>query len=434
MLEHSEYYSKLVETLRQHHEFYRQSIPLIASENLASLAVRSMYLTDFGHRYAEGRVGKRFYQGCQYIDVVEDMAIQLTKEIFNAEHANVQPISGVTANIAAFFALTSPGDKLMALSVPCGGHISHDRFSAAGIRGLEVLHYPFDMDNLNVDVDETRKVAEKEKPKVFVLGSSLILFPHPVKEIAEIAAEIGARVVYDGSHVLGLIAGKQFQDPVKEGADVITASTHKTFFGPQRAIILCKAELAKKIDNAVFPGVVSNHHLHSLAGYVIACLEMLEFGEAYARQIVRNAKRLAERMHELGFNVVGEHLGFTESHQVAVDVTEFGGGDPVAKLFERINIILNKNLLPWDDLTKTKNPSGIRIGVQEITRLGMKEGEMEKLAEIMWDAVNGKKSEDKLRQEVIELKKEFNTIKYAFEETEAYTFFENFLSAPQRKI
>ncbi|RLI88168.1 MAG: serine hydroxymethyltransferase [Archaeoglobales archaeon] len=433
MLE-SEYYSKLIEALRQHHDFYRQSIPLIASENLASLAVRSMYLTDLGHRYAEGKVGKRFYQGCQYIDIVEDLAIQLTKRIFNAEHANVQPISGVVANIAAFFALTSPGDKLMALSVPCGGHISHDRFSAAGIRGLDVLHYPFDMERLNIDVDKTRKIVEKERPKVFVLGSSLILFPHPVKEIAEIAAEIGAKVVYDASHVLGLIAGKQFQDPLREGADVVTASTHKTFFGPQRAIILCKAELAKKIDNAVFPGVVSNHHLHSLAGYVIACLEMLEFGEAYARQIVRNAKKLAERMHELGFNVVGEANGFTESHQVAVDVTEFGGGDPVARLLERINIILNKNLLPWDDLTKTKNPSGIRIGVQEITRLGMKEGEMERLAEIMWDAVNGKKSEDKLRQEVIELRREFNTIKYAFGETEAYTFFENFLNAPQRKI
>ncbi len=429
----SDRYSKFIEALRQHHELYRQSIPLIASENLTSLAVRSMYLTDLGHRYAEGKVGKRFYQGCQYIDVIEDLAIQLTKEIFNAEHANVQPISGVTANIAAFFALTSPADKVVSLSVPCGGHISHDRFSAAGIRGLEVLHYPFDMERLNIDIDETRKLAEKERPKVLVLGSSLFLFPHPVKEIAEIAKEVDAKVIYDGSHVLGLIAGEQFQDPVKEGADVVTASTHKTFFGPQRAVILCRKELAKAIDNAVFPGVVSNHHLNTLAGYVIACMEMLEFGEAYAKQTVRNAKRLAEKLHELGFNVVGEQNGFTESHQVAVDVSEFGGGDPVAKMFERINIILNKNLLPWDDLTRTKNPSGIRIGVQEVTRLGMKEEEMEKLAEIMWDAVNSNKSEDRLKQEVAELKSEFNTIKYAFEETEAYTFFENFLSWPARK-
>jgi len=414
------HHDTLLEVVKKHHEFYRDSIPLIASENLTSLAVRRFYLSDLGHRYAEGKVGKRYYQGCQFIDEVEAMAIELTKELFEAEHANVQPISGVTANIAAFFALTSPGDKIMSLSVPCGGHISHDRISAAGIRGLKVAYYPFDNETLNIDVDETRKLALKEKPKVFVLGSSLILFPQPCKEISEIAAEIDAKVVYDASHVLGLIAGKQFQDPLREGADVVTGSTHKTFFGPQRAIILSKAELAKAIDRAVFPGVVSNHHLHSLAAYVVAALEMKKFGRDYASQVVKNAKRLAERMHELGFNVVGESLGFTESHQVAVDVTEFGGGDRVAKKLERINIILNKNLLPWDDLTKTDNPSGIRIGVQEVTRIGMKESEMERLAEIIWDAVNERKSDEKLRQEVKELKEQFNTIKYTFEECPAY--------------
>lgn len=416
------HHDTLLEIVRKHHEFYRDSIPLIASENLTSLAVRRFYLSDLGHRYAEGKVGKRYYQGCQFIDEVEAMAIELTKELFEAEHANVQPISGVTANIAAFFALTSPGDKIMSLSVPCGGHISHDRISAAGIRGLKVVYYPFDNETLNIDVDETRKLALKEKPKVFVLGSSLILFPQPCKEISEIAAEIDAKVVYDASHVLGLIAGKQFQDPLREGADVVTGSTHKTFFGPQRAIILSKAELAKAIDRAVFPGVVSNHHLHSLAAYVVAVLEMKKFGRDYASQVVKNAKRLAERMHELGFNVVGESLGFTESHQVAVDVTEFGGGDRVAKKLESINIILNKNLLPWDDLTKTDNPSGIRIGVQEVTRIGMKESEMERLAEIIWDAVNERKSDEKLRQEVKELKEKFNTIKYTFEECPAYDF------------
>lgn len=416
------HHDTLFEIVRKHHEFYRDSIPLIASENLTSLAVRRFYLSDLGHRYAEGKVGKRYYQGCQFIDEVEAMAIELTKELFEAEHANVQPISGVTANIAAFFALTSPGDKIMSLSVPCGGHISHDRISAAGIRGLKVVYYPFDNETLNIDVDETRKLALKEKPKVFVLGSSLILFPQPCKEISEIAAEIDAKVVYDASHVLGLIAGKQFQDPLREGADVVTGSTHKTFFGPQRAIILSKAELAKAIDRAVFPGVVSNHHLHSLAAYVVAVLEMKKFGRDYASQVVKNAKRLAERMHELGFNVVGESLGFTESHQVAVDVTEFGGGDRVAKKLESINIILNKNLLPWDDLTKTDNPSGIRIGVQEVTRIGMKESEMERLAEIIWDAVNERKSDEKLRQEVKELKEKFNTIKYTFEECPAYDF------------
>ena len=420
-------FEKFKQAVKDHHNFFRESIPLIASENVTSMAVRRFYLTDFGCRYAEGRVGKRFYQGCSYIDVVEDVAIKLTKMIFNAEHANVQPISGVTANIAAFFALAKPGDKAFSLSVPCGGHISHHRFSAAGIRGVKVIEYPFDMENLNIDVDETRKLALKEKPKVFVLGASLYLFPHPVEEIEEIANEVDGKVMYDASHVLGLIAGKQFHDPVPY-SHVVTASTHKTFPGPQRAIILSKKELAKKVDNAVFPGVVSNHHLHSLSAYVVACMEMLEFGESYAKQTVRNARALAESLASHGFNVVGEERNYTESHQVAVDVSEFGGGDPVAKMFERINIVLNKNLLPWDDLTKTENPSGIRIGVQEVTRVGMKEKEMEALAEIMWNAVNGKKSEEKLREEVRELKKDFTTVKYAFDENEIYAIVENFLS------
>ncbi|MFP4558538.1 MAG: serine hydroxymethyltransferase [Halobacteriota archaeon] len=414
--------SNIYDIIKEHTEYFSRSIPLIASENLTSIAVRRCYISDMGHRYAEGKVGKRFYQGCYYIDEMEDIAIKLIRELFGAEHVNVQTTSGVSANIAAFFALTQLKDTIMSLSVPCGGHISHDKISAAGIRGLNVLYYPFDHNTLNIDVDEARKIAMKEKPRLFVLGSSLILFPQPVKEMAEIASEIDAKVVYDGSHVLGLIAGGQFQQPMKEGADVMTGSTHKTFFGPQRAVVLSKSELAKKIDRSVFPGVVSNHHLNTLAGLAIAAMEMKEFGKHYASQIVNNAKKLAERMHELGFNVIGESSGFTESHQVAVDVSDFGGGDPVANQLENMNIILNKNLLPWDNIENSKNPSGIRIGVQEVTRLGMKENEMERIAEIIWDVVNNNKSDQKIREEVDELKEQFNTIKYTFEETPAYRF------------
>ncbi len=406
--------------VRDHHKLFRESIPLIASENITSLTVRRCLMGDFGHRYAEGKVGERYYQGCQYIDVIEDLAIKITKEIFKAEHVNVQPISGLTANLAAFFALTNPGDKIISLSIPCGGHVSHDKFSAAGICGLDVIYYPFDSERMNIDVEKTKKLALKEKPKVMVLGGSLFLFPHPCEEIAEIAMEINAKVVYDASHVLGLIAGGKFQDPIKEGADVIPSSTHKTFFGPQRGIIMSKSKFAKEIDNAVFPGVVSNHHLHTLAAYVIAAFEMRKFGKDYASQVVKNAKKLAERLCELGFKVLGEDLGFTESHQVAVDVREFGGGDKVARKLEKVNIILNKNLLPWDDVKDAKNPSGIRIGVQEVTRLGMKESEMEEIAELIWSALLDKKPENKIRKDVIELKSRFRTVKYSFDEDPAY--------------
>jgi len=408
--------------IKKHHEFFKDSIPLIASENLTSVAVRRCYVSDFGHRYAEGKVGERFYQGCKYVDDIEGAAIQLTKKLFGVEHANVQPISGVVANIAAFFALTKPGDNIVSISVPAGGHISHDRFSAAGIRGLKVSHYPYDAEKLEIDIDATRKMVlgMEPKPRLFILGSSLILFPQPVREISELAQEIGASLMYDASHVLGLIAGKKFQDPMKEGADLLTGSTHKTFFGPQRAIILSKPELAKKVDYSVFPGVLSNHHINTLTGYVISVLEMMEFGQQYASQIVKNAKRLGEKMHELGFSVLGADRGFTESHQIAIDVTEFGGGDPVANKLERINIILNKNLLPYDDINSSGNPSGIRIGVQEITRVGMKEEDMDILADIIWKAVKDIKSEKDLKEEVIEFKKNYQTIKYTFEESPAY--------------
>jgi len=414
--------SEVFEIIERHTKFMRDSIPLIASENLTSLSVRRCYLSDFGHRYAEGKVGHRFYEGCRFVDEIEEIAINLTRKIFEAEHVNVQPISGVVANIAAFFALTNVRDTIMSISVPCGGHISHDTVSAAGLRGLRVIHYPFNTEEMNIDVDETRKIALKENPKLFILGSSLILFRQPVKEIKEIADEIGAYVMYDASHVLGLIAGKAFQNPLKEGADVMTGSTHKTFFGPQRAIIASRKELADRVDRAVFPGVVSNHHLNTLAGYVVAAMEILEFGKDYARQVVKNAKTLAEELYNLGYKVLGEKRGFTETHQVAVDVRDFGGGEKVAKTLENAGIVLNKNLLPWDSIENTNNPSGIRIGVQEVTRIGMGEEEMKIIAEIMDAAIKEKKPAEELRKEVKELKERFKVIKYSFDESEAYVF------------
>jgi len=414
--------SEVFEIIERHTKFMRDSIPLIASENLTSLSVRRCYLSDFGHRYAEGKVGHRFYEGCRFVDEIEEIAINLTRKIFDAEHVNVQPISGVVANIAAFFALTNVRDTIMSISVPCGGHISHDTVSAAGLRGLRVIHYPFNTEEMNIDVDETRKIALKENPKLFILGSSLILFRQPVKEIKEIADEIGAYVMYDASHVLGLIAGKAFQNPLKEGADVMTGSTHKTFFGPQRAIIASRKELADRVDRAVFPGVVSNHHLNTLAGYVVAAMEILEFGKDYARQVVKNAKTLAEELYNLGYKVLGEKRGFTETHQVAVDVRDFGGGEKVAKTLENAGIVLNKNLLPWDSIENTNNPSGIRIGVQEVTRIGMGEEEMKIIAEIMDAAIKEKKPAEELRKEAKELKERFKVIKYSFDESEAYIF------------
>lgn len=421
MFENEKYALKIKELTKEHHKWMENSINLIASENITSTTVREALASDLSHRYAEGLPCERLYEGCEYIDIIENMTIDLSKKLFNAEHANVQPNSGVVANLASFFALTKPDDLLMALNVPVGGHISHAEVSAAGIRGLRILSHPFDNAKMNIDADAMKKEIIKNKPKVVLLGGSLFLFPHPVEEAREAADEVGAKVMYDGAHVLGLIAGGKFQDPLKEGADLLVGSTHKTFPGPQGGIILCKEELKKTIDDAVFPGVVSNHHLHHVAALGISLAEMIEFGRDYADQIVKNAKALAQSLYELGFDVLCEDLGFTESHQVAMDVKKIYSAAKMAKDMEANNIILNKNLLPWDDRKRTDDPSGIRLGTQEITRRGLKEAQMQEVAEfIKMVAMDGKNVKD----EVSEFMSQYTKVHYAFEEDEAYKYIE----------
>jgi len=421
MFENEKYAQEIKELTKEHHKWMENSINLIASENITSTTVREALASDLSHRYAEGLPCQRLYEGCQYIDTIENMAIDLSKRLFNAEHANVQPNSGVVANLASFFALTKPNDLLMALNVPVGGHISHADVSAAGIRGLRILSHPFDNEKMNIDADAMKKEIIKNKPKVVLLGGSLFLFPHPVEEAREAADEVGAKVMYDGAHVLGLIAGCKFQDPLKEGADLLVGSTHKTFPGPQGGIMLCSEELKDTIDEAVFPGVVSNHHLHHVAALGITLAEMLEFGADYADQIVKNAKALAQSLYEIGFNVLCEDQGFTESHQVAMDVKNIYSAAKMAKDMEANNIILNKNLLPWDDRKRTDDPSGIRVGTQEITRRGLKEAQMAEVAEFIKKvAMDGKN----VKNEVSEFMSQYTKVHYAFREDEAYKYIE----------
>lgn len=414
----------IIDAVEGSQRLFKESLPMIASENITSPLVRKVLASDLGHRYAEGQVGHRFYQGCGFVDVIEGKALELAKGIFNAPYVNVQPVSGVNCNIAAFFALAQPGDKLVALAVPSGGHISHAKFSAAGIRGMKIYTHPYDNKTMNVDVDGMIKQIRKIQPKVVMFGASLFLFPHPVKEAREVCDEVGASIVYDGAHVLGLIAGGEFQDPLREGADVVTGSTHKTFPGPQGGIILCKEKYAKAIDEAVFPGTVSNAHLHHKAGLAITLAEMKQFGKAYASQIVKNAQALAAEMDAIGFNVLCRDIGYTKSHQVAVDVSKVGGGSVVAQKLEQAGIIINKNLFPWDDVNTTDNPSGIRIGVQELTRLGMNESEMKEVAGfIKRVAIDGERPE-KVKKDVVYLKSQYQTVRYCFDGDGAYEFFE----------
>jgi glycine hydroxymethyltransferase len=429
-----EAFEKVLNLLEEHHRWFRESIPLIASENVPSPAVREALASDFGNRYAEGWPGERLYAGCRYIDQVELLAIELGKKVYDAEFVDVRPISGVMANLAAYTAFAQPGDVMMALAIPHGGHISHGRLKWGGtagvVRHLEVERYEFDEENFQIDIDGTRKKLkqleqEGKKPKLFMLGASVFLFPHPVKEISQLAAEYDAKVVYDAAHVAGLIAGKIFQDPLREGADAVTLSTHKTLAGPQHGMVLSWDKYSEDFKRVIFPGLQSNHHLHAVAGVAIALAEALAFYEEYARQIVKNAKALARALHEKGIEVLYGHKGYTESHTLIADISRYMDGMKAEKKLEEANIILNRNLIPKDYRLKTdyRTPSGIRIGTQEVTRLGMKEGEMEEIAEFIKQVIIDGREPREIAVKVKEFRREFQHVHYAFSsQTEAYEY------------
>jgi glycine hydroxymethyltransferase len=427
-------YNHVFDLLQEHHKWFQESIPLIASENVPSPAVREAIITDFGNRYAEGWPGERVYAGCRYIDQVEFKCIELMKKLFTAEFVDVRPISGVVANLAVYTAFTEPGDTLLALSIPSGGHITSGKKELGGtagaVKGLIVEYLPLDYKELNIDVDKAKskmqELAAKGKPPKFVMfGASVFPFPHPVKELVETVHSVGATAGYDAAHVAGLIAGGQFQDPLREGADVVSLSTHKTFFGPQHGGILSWERNAEKIKKATFPGMVSNHHLHAVAGLTIACAEMLEFGKEYARQIVKNAKALGQALYERGFNVLAEHKGFTQSHVILIDIVKYGDGGTIEETLEKANIIINRNLLPWDikEGRHFTHPGGIRMGVSEVTRLGMEESEMAEIADFVKRVVIDKEPLEKVRADVAEFRKDYQKVHYCFENTtEAYKY------------
>lgn len=420
-MNNKEIFDLILSKVAQHEKWFAESLPMIASENVTSKAVRQVLSSDFGHRYAEGWPGERVYAGCKFIDEVELIAIDLAKRLFHANFVDVRPISGVTANLAVYSALSRSGDILMALSIPNGGHISMGKREFRGTAGLvhdlSVEYFVFDKENMNIDPDATKNKLLKmeKKPKLVMFGASLFLFPHPVRDLADTIKEYGGIVCYDAAHVIGLIAGGMFQDPLNEGAEVMTFSTHKTLFGPQGGAIVTNGKYSEEIKSAVFPGVTSNHHLHSVAGKALVFAEFLEFGKEYSSQVVRNAKVLAGRLSELGLKVLGEKHGFTQSHQVALDVTSYGGGAKVEKKLEECNIIVNRQLIPGDLQAGRHytDPGGIRLGVAELTRLGMKESEMLEVASIIKDAITHDNREEVIPR-IKELRKNFQEVRYTF--------------------
>ena len=355
-------------------------LELIASENFVSRAVLEAAGSVMTNKYAEGYPGKRYYGGCEFVDVAERLAIERAKELFGAEHVNVQPHSGTSANMGVYFAMLKPGDKLMGMDLSSGGHLTHGhRLSYSG-RDFQVIAYGVDRETERIDYDEAERLAMAERPKLIVCGASAYSRVIDFERFRRIADQAGALLMADIAHIAGLVAAGLHPSPVPH-CDFVTTTTHKTLRGPRAGLVMCREQYAKEIDRAVFPGIQGGPLMHIIAAKAVALKEALtdEFRE-YQRQIVKNAQALAARLAGHGFRIVS---GGTDNHVFLLDVAKAGLTGKVAeKALEEANITVNKNTIPYDP-----NPplvaSGIRVGTPALTTRGMKEPEMELVGDFM---------------------------------------------------
>ncbi|MDH7477998.1 MAG: serine hydroxymethyltransferase, partial [Candidatus Bathyarchaeota archaeon] len=386
-------------SLVEKHEEWRgkQCLNLIPSENVMSPAVRNLLSSELGNRYTSR---DHFYMGTRYTDEIEQYGEELARDVFRAEVADLRPLSGHIADLIFLASFAKPKDTLMCVSSEDGGYPGLWTNGLAGLFNLKAIPFPFSNHDMNIKVEKAKETIKRLKPKIVIFGASFIPFPHPVKELAEIAVENDAVVGFDGSHVLGLLAGKQFQDPLREGAHALFGSTHKTFFGPQGGIILADKNHGETIKAKIYPALVDNAHWNRIAALTLALAEMKEFGEAYATQVIRNAQALAKTLYDYGFPVLCKHLGFTKSHQIILDYGSYKEGRVFAEKLQRANIIVD---------------CAVRIGTCEVTRCGMKENEMIKIAELIQRAASDKERPEDVKKDVVKFCSEFQKIQYCFE-------------------
>lgn len=388
------------ETVRQ-----KNTIELIASENFVSPAVLEAVGSVLTNKYAEGYPGKRYYGGCKYVDVVEQLAIDRLKQIYGCEHANVQPHSGASANFAVYFALLSPGDTILGMNLSHGGHLTHGSPVNVSGKYFNVAAYGVDSASGRIDYDEVQRIAEESRPKIIVAGASAYPRVIDFARFREIADSVGAYLMVDMAHIAGLVAAGLHPSPVPY-ADVVTSTTHKTLRGPRGGIILCKESLAKAIDKAIFPGTQGGPLEHVIAGKAVAFGEALkpEFA-AYQRQIVSNAQALADRLMANGIKLVS---GGTDNHLMLLDFTGTDiTGLEVEQNLERAGITVNKNTVPGEQ-RKPSVTSGIRVGTPSVTTRGMTEIEMTSIADMITSIVNdGKSAIPAVKKQVAELVKRF---------------------------
>jgi glycine hydroxymethyltransferase len=398
---------KIYDLLMQERQLQSDSIRLIPSENYASKAVMEATGSWMTNKYSEGYPGKRYYEGQQITDQIETLAIETAKKLFGADHANVQPYSGSVANFAAYTAFIEPGDTIMGLALPYGGHLTHGwKVSVTG-RFFRSVQYELDPATGRLDYNRIEDLAKQNKPKVIVSGATAYPRIIDFKAFGEIAQRVGAIHMCDMAHIAGLIAGGAHPSPIPH-ADVVTTTTHKSLRGPRGAMILCRQQHAAAVDKAVFPGMQGGPHMHTISGIAVALAEAStpEFAE-YAKQIVKNAKRLAQKLMEYGFTLVS---GGTENHLILIDLRNKNMlGKKLSQALDRAGLIGNYNTIP-NDPAKPFNPSGLRIGTPAVTSRGMKEPQMDQIAEFINRVTNHVEDETmirKVRQEVSEFCRAF---------------------------
>jgi glycine hydroxymethyltransferase len=338
--------------------------------------------------------------GTRFIDEIENYGEELAKKVFNAETADLRPLSGHIADLIFFANFTKSRDTVVCVSEKDGGYPGMWRRALPKFLKYKLVAFPFSAEHKNINLEEAKEVIQHIKPKAIVFGASQFLFPHPVRELGKLAHGIGAHVGYDGSHVLGLIAGKMFQDPLREGADALFGSTHKSFFGPQGGIFLATREYGEKVKKRIFPIYVDNAHWNRIAALTLALAEMREFGEQYAKQVIKNSRELAKALSDYGFPVACPSLGFTKSHQVFLDYGGHEKGKAIAARLEKANIIAD---------------CGVRLGTCEATRHGMKEKEMQQIATLIKRVIVDRERPVKVKKDATDLAAEFQKVNYCFE-------------------
>ena len=401
------YKDEIFEYIQEEAKRQKEGIELIASENYVSEDVLKAMGSILTNKYSEGYPHKRYYGGNKYIDKIEEECIKRAKELFGAEHVNVQPYSGSPANLAVHFAFLKPGDRTMGMDLSAGGHLTHGFKVSISGKYFDSVSYGVNKEGY-IDYDDVRRIALEHRPKLIWAGFSAYSRIVDWNEFKKIADEVGAILVADIAHVAGLVAAGLYPSPVGI-ADVVTTTTHKTLRGPRGAIIMCKEEYGELIDKAVFPGLQGGPHNHITAGIAVALKEAQsdEFKE-YAKQVINNAKALVSSLADKGFNIIS---GGTDNHMFLVDTIKSIGksGKEVSDILESVNITLNKNAIPFDE-RKPWDPSGVRIGSAAVTTRGMKEKDMFQISEYIYRALNDS-SEDNLKRikdEVRDFSKKFN--------------------------